>query len=70
MMGVTVPRIYTPERRELTEETSLGFACIEYAKTVLGKNLYPWQEWALIHSLRLSVSLAVIGTSDFGRCCS
>jgi phage terminase large subunit-like protein len=53
MMGVTVPRIYTPERRELTEETSLGFACIEYAKTVLGKKLYPWQEWALIHSLEI-----------------
>ena len=52
-MGVTVPRIYTPERRELTEETSLGFACIEYAKTVLGKKLYPWQEWALIHSLEI-----------------
>ena len=53
MMGVTVPRIYTPERRELTEKTSLGFACIEYAKTVLGKKLYPWQEWALIHSLEI-----------------
>ena len=53
MMGVTVPRIYTPERRELTEETSLGFACIEYARTVLGKKLYPWQEWALIHSLEI-----------------
>jgi len=52
-MGVTVPRIYTPERRELTEKTSLGFACIEYAKTVLGKKLYPWQEWALIHSLEI-----------------
>ena len=52
-MGVTVPRIYTPERRELTEETSLGFACIEYARTVLGKKLYPWQEWALIHSLEI-----------------
>lgn len=53
MMGKTIPRIYTPELRELTEETSLGFACIEYATTVLKKNLYPWQEWALIHALEI-----------------
>ena len=52
-MGKTIPRIYTPELRELTEETSLGFACIEYATTVLKKNLYPWQEWALIHALEI-----------------
>lgn len=56
-MGVTAPRIYTPERRKLTEETSLGFACIEYAKTVLRKKLYPWQEWALIHALEISGEL-------------
>lgn len=53
MMGKTEPRIYTPPLRELTEETSLGFACIEYARDVLGKNLYPWQEWALIHGLEI-----------------
>lgn len=53
MMGKTVPRIYTPPLRELTEETSLGFACIEYAREVLKKNLYPWQEWALIHELEI-----------------
>ena len=53
MMGKTEPRIYTPPLQELTEETSLGFACVEYAKTVLGKNLYPWQEWALIHMLEI-----------------
>ena len=57
MMGKTEPRIYTPQLRELTEETSLGFACIEYAKTVLGKTLYPWQEWALIHALEIKGSL-------------
>lgn len=56
-MGKTEPRIYTPQLRELTEETSLGFACIEYAKTVLGKTLYPWQEWALIHALEIKGSL-------------
>lgn len=53
MMGYTEPRIYTPPRRELTEKTSLGFAAIEYAKVVLGKTLYPWQEWALIHILEI-----------------
>ena len=53
MMGKTTPRIYTPELRELTEQTSLGFACIEYAETVLGKSLYPWQKWALIHLLEI-----------------
>ena len=52
-MGYTEPRIYTPPLRELTPETSLGFACAEYAKTVLQKTLYPWQEWALIHSLEI-----------------
>ena len=53
MMGYTEPRIFTPPLRELTPETSLGFAAIEYAKEVLGETLYPWQEWALIHSLEI-----------------
>ena len=53
MMGKTAPRIYTPPVRELTAETSLGYACVEYARTVLKKNLYPWQEWALIHALEI-----------------
>ena len=41
MKGVTEARIFTQPLRELTPETSLGFATIEYAKTVLGKTLYP-----------------------------
>lgn len=53
MKGRTEPRIFTPPRRELTEETSLGFACIEYARTILGMDLMPWQEWALIHMLEI-----------------
>ncbi len=53
MMGKTEPRIWTPPLRELTPDTSLGFACIEYARTVLRKNLYPWQEWALIHAFEI-----------------
>lgn len=53
MTGVTEPRLYTRELRPLTEETSLGFACAEYAERVLGKKLYPWQRWALIHALEI-----------------
>lgn len=53
MKGVTAARVYTYPKRQLTPETSLGFACIEYAHTVLHKNLYPWQEWALIHALEI-----------------
>lgn len=56
-MGKTVPRIYTPPLRELTPETSLGYAAIEYAHDVLGKSLYPWQEWALIHGLEIKGDL-------------
>ena len=53
MKGVTEARVFTPELRPLTPETSLGFACIEYAETVLKKELYPWQKWALIHALEI-----------------
>ena len=51
--GMTEPRLFTPPLRELTPATSLGFACVEYAKSVLKKSLYPWQEWALIHALEI-----------------
>ena len=57
MTGCTEARVYTPPLRELTPDTSLGFACAEYATMVLGKRLYPWQEWALIHSLEIIGSL-------------
>lgn len=53
MKGKTEPRIWTRPLRKLTKNTSLGFACIEYAKTILGKTLYPWQEWAIIHALEI-----------------
>lgn len=53
MIGVTEPRIFTEPLRELTPETSLGFACIEYAEGTLRKVLYPWQKWALIHCLEI-----------------
>ena len=53
MLGKTKPRIWTRPLRELNEHTSLGFAAIEYAKTILEMELYPWQEWALIHLLEV-----------------
>ena len=58
MKGKTEARLYTKPLRRLTEKTSLGFACIEYAKNVLNKELYPWQEWALIHALEITGSLS------------
>ena len=53
MMGKTEPRLFTAPLRELTPDTSLGFACIAYATEVLRKKLYPWQKWALIHMLEI-----------------
>lgn len=53
IFGKTEPRIFTPPLRPLTPQTSLGFAAIEYAKTVLGKTLYPWQSWVLTHMLEI-----------------
>ena len=53
ILGMTEPRLYSPPLRELTEETTLGYAAIEYAKTVMRKTLYPWQEFALIHMLEI-----------------
>lgn len=53
MKGKTEPRIFTRPLRKLTPATSLGFAAVEYAKTVLEMELYPWQEWALIHALEI-----------------
>lgn len=57
MMGYTEPRIFTPPLRELTPETTLGYAACEYARDVLGKTLYPWQEWALHHMLEITGDL-------------
>ena len=51
--GCTEPRIFTPPLRKLTEKTSLGFACIQYAKEILHIELYPWQEWVLIHAMEI-----------------
>lgn len=53
LYGREEPRIFTPPLRELTPDTSLGFAAIEFAEDVLGIGLYPWQKWLLIHALEL-----------------
>jgi phage terminase large subunit-like protein len=53
VFGCETPRIWTPPLRELTPETTLGFSVIEFADTMLGMQLLPWQQWLLIHMLEL-----------------
>lgn len=55
--GKTEARIFTPPLRELTPDTSLGYAAIAYAREILEMDLYPWQEWALIHELEITGDL-------------
>lgn len=50
LFGHTQPRLFTPPLRELTRETSYGFAVIDFARHVLGEPLDPWEEWAVIHA--------------------
>ena len=40
--------------RELTPDTTDGFAAIVYAEEILGVRLFPWEKWYLIHRLRLA----------------
>ena len=44
----------TPPLRELTPETSRGFACIEFAESILEIELLPWQKALLIRALELN----------------
>lgn len=53
MHGRTEPRIWTKPLRALTRKTTLGYEVIDFAQTVLGVKLYPWQQWLLIHALEL-----------------
>lgn len=53
ILGCEVPRIYTKSKRELTPDTTHGFACIAFAEEVLGVRLFPWQRWLLLHALEL-----------------
>lgn len=63
LIGVTEPRVFTPPRRELTPETSLGFELIEFSEEVLGVELFPWQQWLAIRALELNED----GTFRFRR---
>lgn len=70
--GRTVPRIFTKPLRELTPESSRGFEVIAFARDVLKVDLFPWQEWLLIHmletledgTLRFRKSLVIIGRQN------
>lgn len=53
LFGCEEPRVFTPPLRELTPETSLGFAVIAFADEMLGISLLPWQKWLLVHMLEL-----------------
>ncbi|KAA8723002.1 hypothetical protein F4V58_06630 [Corynebacterium phocae] len=49
---------------ELTPETSLGYALIDFAENELGLELRPWQRWLFIHALELDTS-TIPGHDDF-----
>lgn len=53
LLGSEIPRVFTPPLRDLTPESSLGFAVIEFAESVLEIDLRPWQRWLLVHALEL-----------------
>lgn len=48
--GSTEPRLFPAPLRELTPETSYGFAVITFARDVLRTPLDPWQEFVVIHA--------------------
>lgn len=52
--GTTEPRLFSKPLRELTPETSAGFAVIAFGEVICGIFLYPWQKWLLIHALELN----------------
>ena len=53
LVGSEIPRVFTSAAKPLTEATSRGFECIDFAENVLGLTLMPWQRWFLIHALEL-----------------
>lgn len=54
ILGAEIPRIFTPPRRELSQQTSDGWAAIAFAELLLDIRLFPWQKWLLIHALELN----------------
>ncbi len=53
LLGFEEPRVFTPPLCELTADTSLGFAVVEFAEGVIGIKLHAWQRWLLVHALEL-----------------
>lgn len=64
IVGSTTPRLFTRPLVvgppgpcgcgcALTLETSAGFQAVEFAESVVGLELHPWQRWLLIHMLEL-----------------
>lgn len=53
-LGRMEARVWSKPLRELTPETSLGYEVINFARRVLGVDLFPWQQWLLIHALELN----------------
>lgn len=60
-MGCELPRIWTKPLRELTPETTLGFAFIEFCTDTLGWDPLPWQRWWSIHALELVGTAPLFG---------
>lgn len=65
LKGSTEPRIFTQPLRELTPETTLGYAVIDFAHNVLEIELLPWQQWLFIHALEIIGDLEVEWTFRF-----
>ena len=52
--GKTEPRIYTRPLRELTPNTSLGFAFSDWCECVANVELLPWEKWLAVHALEIT----------------
>ena len=50
--GKTEPRIWTKPLQELTRETTLGYAFIDFCDAI-DVDLLPWQKWLAIHALEI-----------------
>lgn len=50
LRGSTEPRLWTQPLRELTPETSYGFAVVDFARDTLKMPLDPWEQWTVIHA--------------------
>ena len=52
LKGKTEPRVWTPPLRELTRDTTLGYAFCDFCDAI-GAELLPWQRWLAIHALEI-----------------